>query len=113
MANPVIPPPVLSQPVFPYSYAQCWLNSTYVFKPIVTDISGATLFYQWQLNSGSGPVNIPGATNANLAFLGIPGLAVGNTVHALNDRLERSWGGQQFRSVFSNGAPDGRLDKLL
>jgi hypothetical protein len=78
-ANPVIPPPVLSQPVFPYSYAQCWLNSTYVFKPVVTDISGATLFYQWQLNSGSGPVNIPGATNANLAFLGIPGLAVGNT----------------------------------
>jgi hypothetical protein len=62
--------------VFPYSYAQCWPNSTYVFQPVVTSSFG-TLTYQWTLNSGSGPVNI--ATTPTLAFSSIPGLAVGNT----------------------------------
>ena len=50
--------PTFTRAVFPYSFAQCWSSSTYIFQPAVTS-SGGTLSYQWTLDSGSGPVNIP------------------------------------------------------
>jgi hypothetical protein len=73
--GPIKPPPVVVNPIFPASSAEGWSNSTYVFSPLISDESGATVAYSWTLNS----VRIAGATNSSLAFSSIPGLAVNQT----------------------------------
>ena len=70
--------PTVATPVFPAASATCWTNSTYVFRPAFQIYCGSPT-YAWTLDSGSGPVTIPGATGAMLAFQNIPGLVPGNT----------------------------------
>jgi hypothetical protein len=74
-------PPVFVTPVFPNSFAQCWTDSTYVFKPVL-NAYGATVTNVWSLDSGSGPVAFAtnnGTTTPTLAFHSIPGLTAGNS----------------------------------
>lgn len=74
--------PEVVTPVFPSTFAECWTNSTYVFRPVF-HIYCAPPTYVWTLDSGSGPVTIPGATNATLAFQSIPGMTVGGGPYTL------------------------------